>query len=120
MSKTEKYRKVDGQAVMDCIQPVFKPNTKIIVMQRSNRLYILLNKFNISTDSLISISLALYGIHNALEVSSYCLYDKIDREYTICLEGAIYELLPKFYEGQELVDTIPLIIERGGHEEGNE
>ena len=116
MSESEKYQKIDGQAVMGCVQPVFKPNTKIIVMQRSNGLYILLNKFNISTDSLISISLALYGIHNALEVSSFCIFDKIGDEYTLCLEGTIYNLLPKFYEGQELVDTTPLIIERGGHE----
>lgn len=117
MSENEKYQKINLQAVMDCVQPAFKPNTKIVVMQRSNGLYILLDRFNISTNSLISISLALYGIHDAFEVSSFCIFEKIGEEYKLSLEGSIYHLLQKFYDGQKLVGKVPLIYERGGYEE---
>ena len=110
MEDNEKYQKIDLQAVMDSLLPVFRPDVKIAVMQRSNSIRVFIDTFRIETDCLINISLALYGLHNGLDVSSFCLYDQIEDKYNLCLEGSIYRLLPKYYDGQNLVGKKAFIL----------
>ena len=110
MSDNEKYQKIDLQAVMDSLLPVFRPYVKIAVMQRSNGIFICIDEFHIDTDSLINISLALYGRHNGLDVSSFCYHNELEDKYNLSLEGSIYRLLPKYYDGQELVGKKAIIL----------
>ena len=116
MSENEKYQKINLQAVMDALQPVFRPSVKVAVMQRANGVFILIDYFRIDTDSLISISLALFGLHDALDVSSFCIYDELHEKYHLCLEGVLYKILPKFYDGQTLVGKKPFVLERDSYE----
>lgn len=102
MEKNEKYQKIDLQAVMDAILPVFRPTIKVAVVQRSNGIGIFIDEFRIDTDDLINISLALCGRHNSFDVSSFCIYDEVQGCH-LCLEGSVYKLLPKYYDGQNLV-----------------
>lgn len=110
MEKNEQYQKIDGQAVMDTILPVFRPNTRVAVMQRSNGIYLLTDDFAMDTDQVIAISLALYGVHNALRISSFCIYDRLEG-YHLALEGSVYKILPKFYDGNTLVGKKAFILE---------
>jgi len=115
MSDNEKYQKIDLQAVMDAILPAFRPKDKIAIRQQSNGIYILTDNYNITTDKLIGISLALSGIHNAFEVSSFCYYDGLDG-YHICLDGSIYKMLPMYYDGQNLVGRKTFILKHEPNE----
>lgn len=115
MNENEKYQKIDLQAVMDAILPAFRPKEKIAIRQQSNGIDILIDDYNIKTDILIGISLALSGIHNAFEVSSFCYYDGLDG-YHICLEGSVYKILPKYYDGQNLVGKKAVILKHDPNE----
>jgi len=116
MSENEKYQKINLQAVMDALRAVFTPSVKVAVMQRANGVFILINYFRIDTDSLISISLALFGLHNALDVTSFCSYDGLREKYHLYLEGTVYKILPEFYDGQELVGRETFVLERDCYE----
>jgi hypothetical protein len=109
MTENEKYQKIDLQAVLDTILPVFRPSTKVAVMQRSNGIYLLTDDFAMDTDQVIAISLALYGVHNALRISSFCIYDGL-KGYHLALEGGVYKILPKFYDGNTLVEKKAFIL----------
>lgn len=109
MTENEKYQKVDGQAVMDTILPVFRPTTRVVVMQRSNGIYILTDDYAIETDQVIAISLALYGVHDALRISSFCIYEGLEG-YHLALEGSVYRILPKFFDGNSLVGKKAFIL----------
>ena len=109
MTENEKYQKIDLQAVLDTILPVFRPSTKVAVMQRSNGIYILTDDYAIETDQVIAISLALYGVHDALRISSFCIYEGLEG-YHLALEGSVYRLLPKFFDGNTLVGKKAFIL----------
>ena len=114
MEDNEKYKKINLQAVMDAILPIFRPNVKVAVMQRLNGIFIFTDTFRIETDSLIGLSLVLYGTHNRLDVSSFCYYDELgDDKFNICVEGSIYSLLPKYFDGQSLARKKTFVLKHG-------
>lgn len=116
MEENEKYQKIDLQSVMDAILPVFRPTVKVAVMQRSNGIYIFIDSFDISTDSIINISLSLFGLHNAMDVSSFCYYDNLGEKYNLRLDGSVYKMLPKYYDGQNLIGHKTFILKHGHNE----
>lgn len=109
MDWNEKYQKVDLQAVMDAILPFFLPSTNVAIRQYANGIQIFTSEYRIETDRLIGINLALYGTHNGMDVSSFCIYDGIDG-YHICLEGSVYRLLPKYCDVQNFIEKKSLIL----------
>ena len=109
MTENEKYQKIDLQAVMDAILPAFRPGTKIAVRQQSNGIDIFIGDYNVDIDILIGISLALYGLHNALRISSFCIYEGLEG-YHLALEGSVYRILPKFFDGNSLVGKKTFIL----------
>lgn len=115
MKENEKYQKIDLQAVMDAILPAFRPGTKVAVRQQSNGIDIFIGDYNVDIDILIGISLALYGLHNAMRVSSFCCYDNING-YHLCLEGSVYKILQKYYDGQNLVGKKDFILKHEPNE----
>ena len=116
MEDNEKYQKIDLQAVMEVLLPVFRPGVKIAAMQRSNGIFICIDEFRIDIDQIINISLALYGLHNGLGVSSFCYYDQLEDKYHLCLEGSIYKILPKYYDGKNLVGKKAFILKHEPNE----
>ena len=115
MDENERYQKIDLQAVMDAILPVFRPTVKVAVMQHANGINILIDDFRIGTDDLICINLALSGRHNFFDVSSFCIYDEL-HNYHLCLEGSVYRMLPKFLDCRDLVTKKTLILKHEPNE----
>lgn len=117
MEDDVKYQKINLRAVMNNLIPMFRLDVEIAIMQRANGIYIFINEFRIETDILIAISLALYGLHNCLNVSSFRYYDEIEEnKYNLCLEGSIYRILPKYYDGKALTGKKSIILKRDNNE----
>ena len=116
MEENEKYQKIDLQAVMDAILPIFPPTVNIAVMQRANGIFVFIGRYEITTDIIINISLALYGLHNALNVSSFCYFDQLENKYQLRVDGSIYKVLPKYYDGQNLAGRKTFILKHEPNE----
>ncbi len=116
MEKKQQYPEIDMDAVMDAVLPEFRPTTKVAVQQRTCGIYIYMNCFDISIDSLISISMALYGRHNSLEVSALIVDPDLKDEYSLCLEGGVYGMLPKYYDCKKLVRKASFLIKHDPNE----
>ena len=101
MDEDKKYQKVDLHAIMDVIQASYFLLKNADVCQRANGVYIFTRVFEISVATLVTISLQLYGRHDAMEVNRYVG----DGDYTLEIHGSVYFLLQKFYVKGETVNS---------------
>lgn len=86
--------KVNIEAVRGLIHRV---NPDYTVEQEDNTLVIAINNPQVDTDTVIGLSILLYGTHNSFRISRY--YSKENLE----LNAGVYRLLPEFLiPGEEI------------------
>ena len=81
------------------------------IRQYANFFEIFSNEYNLDTDDVISISLMLFGVHNALRIGmiSGCGDDGLKG---VILQGSVYNILPKYYVRGETVIAKNILFKR--------
>ena len=105
MDENKKYQKLDLDAILEDVQKGHPRMTNLAVRQYANFFEIFTNEYSLETDDVISISLILFGVHNALRIGTV----SGAKDYNpkgVTLQGSVYNILPKYYVKGETVISV--------------
>ena len=111
MKENEKYQKLDLAAMLEDVQKGRSRLKNAAIRQYANFFEIFSNEYNLDTDDVISISLMLFGVHNALRIGMISGCDDDDLKGVI-LQGSVYNILPKYYVRGETVIAKNILFKR--------
>lgn len=111
MEENKKYQKLDLAAILEDVQKGHPRMMNAAIRQYANFFEIFSNEYNLDTDDVISISLMLFGVHNALRIGmiSGCGDDGLKG---VILQGSVYNILPKYYVRGETVIAKNILFKR--------
>lgn len=102
MEENKKYQKLDLAAILEDVQKGHSRMKNAAIRQYANFFEIFSNEYILDTDDVISISLMLFGVHNALRIGMISGCDD-DGLKGVILQGSVYNILPKYYVRGETV-----------------
>ena len=115
MDEDKKYQKLDLAAILEDVQKGHPRMTNLAVRQHANFFEIYTNEYGLETDDVISISLILFGVHNALRIGPAFGTDNYHPK-GIALEGSIYHILPKYYVKGEMTIAVDRLLKSSNQE----
>ena len=111
MKESEKYQRLDLAAILEDVQKGHPRLKNAAIRQYANFFEIFTNEYTLDTDDVVSISLMLFGVHNALRIGmiSGCGDDGLKG---VILQGSVYNILPKYYVRGEPVIAENILFKR--------
>lgn len=109
MKENEKYQKLDLAAMLEDVQKGHSRMKNAAIRQYANFFEIFTNEYSLDTDDVISISLMLFGVHNAIQIRTAYGTENYSPK-GIALEGSVYHVLPKYYVKGETVGAKSLLL----------
>lgn len=107
MDESKKYQKLDLSAILDDVQKGNYRWKDAAIRQHANFFEIHTNQYSFETDEVITASLMLFGIHNALRIESVAHMPSCKG---LILQGSVYEILPKYYVKGETVGSKDIVL----------
>ena len=115
MDESKKYQKLDLDAILEDVQKGHPKMNQLAIRQHANFFEIYTNEYRVDTDDVISISLILFGVHNALEIETPVGLGDY-RPKGIALMGSVYHILPKYYVKGEIVTGADCLLKSSDQE----